>query len=50
MKASDYQSFYDYLAENVINLFYNKRFADLNALHLKSVLKRKNPYLFKAKT
>jgi Type II restriction endonuclease EcoO109I len=49
MKSPDYQPFYDYLAENVITPFYNKRFADLNALHLKSVLRRKNPYLFKAK-
>ncbi len=49
MNASDYQPFYDYLAEQVITPFYNKRFAHLNALKLKSVLKRKNPYLFKAK-
>jgi hypothetical protein len=49
MKTSDYQPFYDYLAENVITPFYNKRFSDLQALKLKAVLKRKNPYLFKAK-
>ena len=49
MKSLDYQPFYDFLAEHVVTPFYNKRFADLNALQLKLVLRRKNPYLFKAK-
>jgi hypothetical protein len=49
MTASPYQDYYDYLAEHVITPFYHKRFADLQALNLHDVLKRKNPYLFKAK-
>lgn len=49
MMKSPYQAYYNFLAEHVIAPFYDKRFADLNSLHLKSVLKRKNPYLFKAK-
>src|SRR5947209_1087621 len=49
MKRSSYRPFYKYLADNVITPFYNKRFSDLNSLQLKAILKRKNPYLFKAK-
>jgi site-specific DNA-methyltransferase (cytosine-N4-specific) len=49
MTTSPYQHYYDYLAEHVITPFYNTRLQGLNALHLNSVLKRKNPYLFKAK-
>lgn len=49
MTSSPYQDYYDYLAEHVITPFYNKRLADLQSLSLQSVLKRKNPYLFKAK-
>ena len=49
MTASPYQDYYDFLAEHVITPFYHKRFADLQALNLRGVLKRKNPYLFKAK-
>ncbi|MDX2242904.1 MAG: PmeII family type II restriction endonuclease [Leptolyngbyaceae cyanobacterium bins.302] len=44
-----YQVYYDYLVENVLNPFYEKRFDKLKKLKLKNVLKRKNPYLFKAK-
>lgn len=47
--TSPYQPYYDYLAENVITPFYNIRFDRLTSLHLNDVLKRKNPYLFKAK-
>jgi len=46
---SPYQAYYDYLAEFVITPFYQDRLAKLNALKLTDVLKRKNPYLFKAK-
>ena len=49
MIASPYQPYFDYLAENVITPFYNKRLEGLNSLRLTDVLKRKNPYLFKAK-
>ena len=49
MTSPPYQDYYDYLAEHVIAPFYHKRFADLQALNLGRVLRRKNPYLFKAK-
>lgn len=35
--------------ENNIGIFHGKRIQSLDGLKLKSVLKRKNPYLFKAK-
>ena len=44
-----YQDYYDYLAEHVIVPFYEKRLNKLRLLKLKDVLRRKNPYLFKAK-
>lgn len=46
---SPYQPYYDYLAEHVINPFYEERLKGLKSLSLSDVLKRKNPYLFKAK-
>ncbi|KAM3111707.1 PmeII family type II restriction endonuclease [Phormidesmis sp. 146-33] len=49
MTTSPYQSYYNYLAQHVITPFYNKRLEGLNSLKLTDVLKRKNPYLFKAK-
>ncbi|MDT7778869.1 MAG: hypothetical protein QOC99_1381 [Acidobacteriota bacterium] len=49
MTVSPYQHFYDYLAEHVITPFYNFRLGGLQSIRLASVLKRKNPYLFKAK-
>lgn len=49
MTVSPYQHYYDYLAEHVITPFYETRLNNLSQLHLRSVLKRKNPYLFKAK-
>ena len=49
MKKSDYDLYYDYLANNVIVPFYQERFRKLSELKLNTVLKRKNPYLFKAK-
>lgn len=45
----DYQAYYDYLAEEVLTPFYENRLKSLNALCLNNILKRKNPYLFKAK-
>lgn len=47
--TSRYRHYHEYLAEHVITPFYNVRLNNLKELHLKSVLKRKNPYLFKAK-
>ncbi|HZH91818.1 MAG TPA: PmeII family type II restriction endonuclease [Pyrinomonadaceae bacterium] len=44
-----YQDYYDYLAEHVITPFYATRLNNLRSLQLTNVLKRKNPYLFKAK-
>lgn len=44
-----YQRYYNYLAKHVIAPFYNVRLEGLQNLNLPSVLKRKNPYLFKAK-
>ncbi len=49
MNKNKYQDYYDYLSEYVITPFYQTRFDKLNSLKLKDVLKRKNPYLFKAK-
>jgi Type II restriction endonuclease EcoO109I len=49
MIISPYQPYFDYLAEKVITPFYNKRLEGLSSLKLIDVLKRKNPYLFKAK-
>ncbi|MEH2158133.1 PmeII family type II restriction endonuclease [Nostoc sp.] len=49
MNNSLYQNYYGYLSEEVVTPFYNNRLSNLNKLRLKDVLKRKNPYLFKAK-
>lgn len=38
-----------YVAENIKPTFHDKRLASLEGLRLKTVLKRKNPYLFRAK-
>jgi len=46
---SNYQLYYDYLAAEVLTPFYENRLKSLNALCLNNILKRKNPYLFKAK-
>jgi hypothetical protein len=47
--TSQYQHHYDYLAEHVVTPFYNVRLEGLRSLKLANILKRKNPYLFKAK-
>jgi hypothetical protein len=36
--------------ENNIDTFHQKRYDAINTLKLKTILKRKNPYLFKAKS
>jgi site-specific DNA-methyltransferase (cytosine-N4-specific) len=46
---SKYQRYYDFLSEHVITPFYENRLNNLNQLNLRGVLKRKNPYLYKAK-
>ena len=43
------KAYYNYLAEEVLTPFYENRLKSLNALCLSNILKRKNPYLFKAK-
>lgn len=49
MTASSYRRYHQYLAEHVIAPFYTVRLNGLKALNLTSVLRRKNPYLLKAK-
>ena len=49
MRSSRYKAYHAYLAEHVITPFYQVRLNNLTGLRLTSVLKRKNPYLFKAK-
>lgn len=49
MKNLPYQDFHLYLAQHVIEPFYEVRLNNLQSIHLKNILKRKNPYLFKAK-
>jgi hypothetical protein len=49
MRTSRYKAYHAYLAEHVITPFYQVRLNNLNGLRLTNVLKRKNPYLFKAK-
>jgi len=49
MTTAAYQHYHDYLAEHVITPFYENRLNNLKQLNLHGVLKRKNPYLFKAK-
>jgi hypothetical protein len=39
----------EYIAENIVGKFYQSRLDKLNEIQLSAVLKRKNPYLFKAK-
>ena len=38
-----------FISKNVISPFYKKRLDKLEGLSLSKILKRKNPYLFKAK-
>ncbi|MBD2384662.1 PmeII family type II restriction endonuclease [Cylindrospermum sp. FACHB-282] len=49
MNNALYQRYYNYLSEEVVTPFYNIRLNSLSKLRLEDVLKRKNPYLFKAK-
>lgn len=49
MVKPNYQNYSDYLSENVITPFYRERLKKLNESTLNKILKRKNPYLLKAK-
>ena len=49
MSAAVYQDYHDYLAQHVVGPFYQKRLEGLKSLRLANILKKKNPYLFKAK-
>lgn len=44
-----YPQFHAFLSENVVTPFYLRRLEKLQSIRLGDVLKRKNPYLFKAK-
>lgn len=45
----DYKTLATFITDNVVTPFYADRFTRLQQVKLKSVLNRKNPYLFKAK-
>lgn len=47
--TSKYRRFHVFLSKHVITPFYENRLNNLNQLNLHGVLKRKNPYLYKAK-
>ena len=49
MSESNHQIYSKYLIENILNPFYDKRFEKLRQLQIRDIIKRKNPYLFKAK-
>ena len=49
MSTPDYSAYYEFLAKEVVEPFYNDRLSGLSRLKLADILKRKNPYLFKAK-
>jgi hypothetical protein len=49
MENLTYQEIFEYIATSIIKPFYELRLKRLNDLQLNEVLKRKNPYLFKAK-
>lgn len=49
MSKLNYTKINSYIAENVMKPFYEIRLEKLSALNLNTIVKRKNPYLFKAK-
>jgi hypothetical protein len=49
MKKIDYKKLDTFIASDVVSPFYEKRIEKLKSIKLKDVMKRKNPYLFKAK-
>jgi len=49
MKKINYEKLNDFIASDVIKPFYETRFNQLESIKLVDILRRKNPYLFKAK-
>jgi len=47
--ALDYESLGKYIQEELVTDFYDKRFEKLNGVKLDTLIKRKNPYLYRAK-
>lgn len=47
--STHYPVFHQYLIDHVLTPFYGKRLASIQSLKLDTVLKAKNPYLFRAK-
>jgi hypothetical protein len=49
MKREHYPQYWEFLLKEVVDVFYQKRLNKLKELNLNHILKKKNPYLFKAK-
>lgn len=49
MQKINYQEIEKFIASDVVKPFYDKRIEKLQKIQMKDVMKRKNPYLFKAK-
>lgn len=49
MKELNYEKLYSFIAKDVIHPFYDNRLSALEQIELKIIIKRKNPYLFRAK-
>ncbi len=49
MKKISYKKINNFIAKNIVLPFYEKRLKKLQSISFKMVVKRKNPYLFKAK-
>ncbi len=49
MESLNYKKLYGFITTDVIHPFYSNRLLSLKQIKLKTIIKRKNPYLFKAK-
>jgi type II restriction endonuclease EcoO109I-like protein len=49
MPKLTYPEIFEYIETQIIKPFYDYRIAKINEVKLQNILKRKNPYLFKAK-
>lgn len=49
MKKLNYNQLNKFIVSDVVNPFYEKRLSKLKKMYFKDLIKRKNPYLFKAK-
>ena len=49
MKKINYKKLHNFIATDVIRPFYDNRLFSLKRIKLKTIIQRKNPYLFKAK-